>query len=649
MDINYLIKQTSYYDEIITTILKKKKIYDFLIREIDEGRFTLETYSKALEQKYFDKFLCNLPDGYEEVKTEDIYKLYSLPDIEVNLPDHPPVLERNVSVRFDILRSNVQKDFLTLSTNPLFKNFMLTHINILFASIFSSPNFRGCIRDKEEYNIPVYNPHNYCMYLSGGSAYNIYDMYLRNIYDYDYDINTYIPRTDDYDITISINSDIGLSSSIIVGNSGIENKIIRFAYEFNRAIIASPFNDNFVVPEAVDIQSITGIILPRAAVSLYGLKGAKVILSVVEFWSNYNYSISLKFSNGHESIVLSIIEIIVTKEDIAFNKINKIKMIELNSSRVFVPDIESLIKSQLYAFKNKGLEITYDPIKKQKSKEKCVKNYSRLQYLFNIIYVPYTLNNILFKSAFLKLSDSEQIVKFAEIHDGENLLPEYYSYIQSLKDEFYRFLDINEHNIEILFYLFIYIARIVNLCIFPFIETMPILRNKLDDISDIIQQMIYTEINPDFINKITTILTSIMIIHIKYVPVHIKIALQTKIKQPRITIYETEYQRIKDELDAIPDIPENKEQRTRLNELKIKNNAELLQFKREDIIPGDAAMKGLIDDELSKTITNLALVNDFINSTFEKKYLKSGQKNDFYKKYLKYKNRYIQLKKMVKK
>lgn len=646
MDINYLIKQTSYYDEIITTILKKKKIYDFLIREIDEGRFTLETYSKALDQGILNKFLCDLPDGYEEVKSEDIYKLYSLPDIEDDLPDHPPVLERNVSVRFDVLRSNIQKDFLNLSTNPLFKNFMLTHINNLFASIFSSDIFKDCIRTKE-YNIPDHNPHDYCMYLSGGSAYNIYDMYLRNIYDYDYDINTYIPRTDDYDITISINSKIDLSSPIIVSNNSIENKIIRFAFEFNRAIIASPFNDHFVVPEAVDIQSIAGIKLPRAA-SLYNLKGAKVILSVGEFRFNYNYSISLKFSNGRESIILSIIEIIVTKEDIAFNKINKIKMIELNANRVFVPDIESLIKSQLYAFKNKGLEITYDPIKKQKSKEKCVKNYSRLQYLFNIIYVPYTLNTILFKSAFLKLSDSEQIVKFAEIYDGENLLPEYYSYIQSLKDEFYRFLDINEHNIKTLFYLFIYIARIVNLCILPFIETMPILKNNLDDISDIIQQMIYTEINPDFINKITTILTSIMIIHIKYVPVHIKIALQTKIKQLRITLHETEDRRIKAELDAIPNIPENKEQITRLNELKIKNNAELSQFKREDIIPGDAAVKGLIDDELSKTITRLALVNDFINSTFEKKYLKSGQKDDFYKKYLKYKNRYIQLKKMVK-
>ena len=248
--------------------------------------------------------------------------------------------------------------------------------------------------------------HQFRPVLKGGTAYNSYATFLRQSLLFDIpDINRYVPLTVDYDISIGAED---ISRFDILERLLIDNVYDELNTHFTRHGIYSGFSP---IPEHPTMEKNVEILKPLKHNDM-------LMLSVVRGggYENNNYRFSLALPSGYME---PLIEIIITTNMEEIHKINKIKDLVITETidqmQVLyyhtVPDIESLIKLSLRSFINRNI---------RQLTTKCMKDFYKMNYLFNILLV---------------LIDSVNII-----------------------------IDISRHELERLFNLFKYIAVVINKC-----------------------------------------------------------------------------------------------------------------------------------------------------------------------------------------
>jgi len=255
--------------------------------------------------------------------------------------------------------------------------------------------------------------HQFRPVLKGGTAYNSYATFLRQSLLFDIpDINRYVPLTVDYDISIGAED---ISRFDILERLLIDNVYDELNTHFMSHGIYSGFSP---IPEHPTMEKNVEILKPLKHNDM-------LMLSVVRGggYENNNYRFSLALPSGYME---PLIEIIITTNMEEIHKINKIKDLVITETidhmQVLyyhtVPDIESLIKLSLRSFINRNI---------RQLTTKCMKDFYKMNYLFNILLV---------------LIDSVNII-----------------------------IDISRHELERLFNLFKYIAVVINKCSPIFIQS----------------------------------------------------------------------------------------------------------------------------------------------------------------------------------
>lgn len=287
---------------------------------------------------------------------------------------------------------------------------------------------------------------NKCVYLKGGTAYKEYDKYLQSIVGYEMNESTFVPRTDDFDIIVAVDTD---SEACFMS---FYNIMKRMAIQLSMLLL------KIGLLEMGNFHRITSKTLPAVIEKFRDTIGKDsnfetlndiLLLSIRKHnepgKSNWNYRVSLVIEVEGELHLATIIEVIVSNDNEVYNDINmlllgnspsfiskQIAMVNLPTSLLklaeikrhygkdmltaeyketydmliarmeqenhdyrtkllygyengimTLPDIESLIKLSLKSLVNRGV-ISH----RTEAYDKCVKDFSRLGYLFTVLLNP---------------------------------------------------------------------------------------------------------------------------------------------------------------------------------------------------------------------------------------------------------------------
>jgi len=221
------------------------------------------------------------------------------------------------------------------------------------------------------------------IYISGGAAYNIYDIFLlkdkAKLFEYS-------PRTTDYDITFCCNN-IDLGDSVNLLAKFFINKL----QEYYSVLNTNDYMDQFAALDT-SMEEIKKQLGMKEHENIVAVIEDKIILSLYRdpsFKFNYTFKVGLMIKEGEETHYDHLFEFIFTTAPDVYDSIICIKNIEIGTNHFLVPDIISLIKLSLLAIINRGHRLNLY--------KKCKKDFYRLNYMFKIL-LPLTsiqLNNIL--------------------------------------------------------------------------------------------------------------------------------------------------------------------------------------------------------------------------------------------------------------
>jgi hypothetical protein len=247
---------------------------------------------------------------------------YRLAQYNEKLLDKPPRLGRGVSADIGMTRQPNEISFLDIITRPDVYDIIFMNVGDLFNTLLSDGELTSYMKW-----IPS-------VYLKGGSAYKVFDMYIDSIKHFGFNESMFVPRTDDFDIIIEVKDKNNFDKFRPFIKGVVEKLSIDFA-----SYIPTYFDVlgdiNFANYDEIKTDTEHEII------------GDKFILSVRKFerdtTSNCAYRVSLK----QGEYIGTIIEVIVT-----INSDNITKIIELPlTTFVNIEHIEIKIKEmqqQLY-------------------------------------------------------------------------------------------------------------------------------------------------------------------------------------------------------------------------------------------------------------------------------------------------------------
>lgn len=246
--------------------------------------------------------------------------------------------------------------------------------------IFIAMLFSNILGVYSGYIISVGTPHTYVpsLYLKGGSAYNSYYKSLKLNGMKISDIDKYVPRTVDYDIVATIYNTIDLNMFIDFMNN--------MCKELIDVLKENKIFDKFANIDEAHARAQVAINNP--ANEYINIFENKIVLSVFKYEKggiqiNYTYKISLALE--HEGVIYldPILELILTHEE---DTILYPFVIPVNNTIYrgvkqhfhYIPQIQELVKLSLKSYINRGLDFNVT------KRNKCMKDYYKLNYIFNI-------------------------------------------------------------------------------------------------------------------------------------------------------------------------------------------------------------------------------------------------------------------------
>ena len=407
----------------IQEIKTENKLLDIQIKEDNEEKKILEIQIQEMKER--DKILS--------LRIKEMQDKNKIIDIMIENADRNQYIDKLESKNINLLE--------------LGKNNLGNFINEIFVKLHEYLFKKQIIKNKLGFFISENTTHKQnltkeirtlpAMYISGGSAYEVYYNYIHKILNYSYKIDKY-PRTIDYDLTFCLNERAGM---MIDNKVIINNDIIRDISEFFKYIIQTKYNilnkDNYLdlnfkkVTEGADIffddnLSTSKYYFQKNEYFICTFKTIVVTIYMDPLYK-YNFNIRISVMPNTSNTIERLVDIVFTTDETIYSNIKFLNMLKTSRLDILVPTIDSLIKTSLIAIINRGHDLLLF--------KKCQKDVLRLELLFKMLNMLSDSNKLILGYINLKYFDIFNYIISILVHCTKNILPTFVetNYINKLQ------------------------------------------------------------------------------------------------------------------------------------------------------------------------------------------------------------------------